>query len=200
MRTLTDIFNDYIVNVYPYQENYYDWYRKADNLRSAIQKAFLSQDEQGKVHPHQARVGRNRLAKASEIALARFDALSVSNFANFDSIHQFVKSVGDEIKGFGLLAAYDIALRIAKYQKCDIKEVHIHAGVSDGAHAMGFDVKDGQTITVDEFPAPLNQLSGDHIENLLCIYKEALSDPCAEVSKTCVRLKSKSILQKSNCR
>jgi len=186
MKTLTAIFNDYKVNVYPHQENYYAWFRKADNLRSAIKKAFLSEDERGKVHGHQALVGRERLAKAAEIALERFDALCVCNFDNFDTIHKFVESVGNEVKGFGRLAAYDIALRIAKYKGCNIEEVHFHAGVTVGARAMGLDVKDGETMTVDQFPAPFNQLSGDHLENLLCIYKDVLSNASAKAGKTCV--------------
>jgi hypothetical protein len=51
---------------------------------------------------------------------------------------------------------------------------------------MGLDVKDGETMTVDQFPAPFNQLSGDHLENLLCIYKNVLSNASAKAGKTCV--------------
>lgn len=41
------------------------------------------------------------VAKAIEIVQERLDALSQSNFDNFDTIHQFVKSVGDGVEGFG---------------------------------------------------------------------------------------------------
>ncbi len=126
------------------------------------------------------------MAKAAEIALARFETLSENNFDNFNTIHQFVKSVGNQVKGFGHLAAYDIALRIAKYQGCDIKEVHFHAGVTVGARAMGFDVKDGEVMSVEQFPAPFNQLSGDHLENLLCIYKNFLANASAKMGKNCL--------------
>ena len=187
MKTYTDIFNDYLVNVLPYQESYYDWFRESDSLKTAIKKAFLSQDKRGKVHGHQARVGRQRLAKAAGIALERFNALSESYFDNFDKIHQFVQSVGAEVSGFGSLAAYDVTLRIAKYQGCDILDVHLHAGVTQGARAMSFDVKDGETLTIDQFPEPFNQLSGDHLENLLCIYKNVLADASAQAGKPCVR-------------
>lgn len=196
MKTLTDIFNDYKVIVYPHQENYYAWFRQADNLSSAIKKAFLSEDKQGKVHKHQSLVGRKRLAKAAEIALARFETLSENNFDNFNTIHQFVKSVGNQVKGFGHLAAYDIALRIAKYQGCDIKEVHLHAGVTVGARAMGFDVKDGEVMSVAQFPVPFNQLSGDHLENLLCIYKNVLANASDKMGKNCVH---QSVLNNDFC-
>jgi len=187
MKTYTDIFNHYLVKVFPAQENYYTWFRESDSLKSAIKRAFLSEDQRGKVHGHQARVGRQRLAKAAGIALERFNALSESYFDNFDKIHQFVQSVGAEVPGFGSLAAYDVSLRIAKYQGCDILDVHLHAGVTQGARAMGFDVKDGETYRVDQFPEPFNQLSGDHLENLLCIYKNVLADASAEAGKPCIR-------------
>ena len=187
MKTYIDVFNYYLVNVLPYQENYYDWFRESNDLRSAIEKAFRSEDQRGKVHGHQARVGRQRLAAAAGIALERFNALSESYFDNFDKIHQFVQSVGAEVSGFGSLAAYDVTLRIAKYQGCDILDVHLHAGVTQGARAMSFDVKDGETLTIDQFPEPFNQLSGDHLENLLCIYKNVLADASAQAGKPCVR-------------
>ncbi|MFL9455650.1 MULTISPECIES: DUF4058 family protein [Nostocales] len=31
-----------------------------------------------------------------------------------------------------------------------------------------------------------NQLSGDHLENLLCIYKDVLANSSAEVGRTCM--------------
>ena len=46
-------------------------------------------------------VGRSRLAQAAEIVVEPFDTLSESNFDYFYTIHQFVKSVGDEVRGFG---------------------------------------------------------------------------------------------------
>ena len=187
MKTYTDIFNDYLVNVFPAQERYYTWFRESDSLKSAIKKAFLSEDQRGKVHGHQARVGRKRLATSAGIALERFNALSESYFDNFDKIYQFVQSVGAEVPGFGSLAAYDVSLRIAKYQGCAILDVYLHAGVTQGARTMGFDVKDGETYRVDQFPKPFNQLSPDHLENLLCIYKNVLADASAKAGKPCVR-------------
>ncbi|NER47692.1 MAG: hypothetical protein F6J86_37195 [Symploca sp. SIO1B1] len=187
MNTYTDIFNEYCNQVFPSQEKYYDWYRESDSLRSAIKKAFLSEDLQKKVHPHQYRVGRQRLEQAAAIALEHFDAISDIHFDNFNQIHQFVQSVAAEVSGFGSLAVYDVALRIAKYQNCDLKEVHLHAGVTVGARAMGFEVKDGDILQVEQFPKPFKQLSGDHLENLLCIYKNRLADASAQGGKPCIR-------------
>ncbi|MDY6785340.1 MAG: hypothetical protein SW833_22790 [Cyanobacteriota bacterium] len=186
METYTDIFNDYLATIFPAQEIYYTWFRESESLKSALEKAFLSEDQRGKVHRHQARVGRRRLAEAAGIALERFNYMSESDFNNFNEIYHFVQSVASEVPGFGSLAVYDVSLRIAKYQGCDILNVHLHAGVSQGARAMGFDVEDGETLRVDQFPEPFNQLSADHLENLLCIYKNVLADAFAKAGKPCV--------------
>ncbi len=129
MTFYTKIYNDYLAKVYPDAEEEYSWYKKADNLRDAVKKAFLSEDEQGKVHSHQHLVGRQRLALATEIALERFDNLGISSFDNFNTIYQFVQSVSTEVHGFGQLATYDTTLRIAKYLGCELQEVYLHAGV-----------------------------------------------------------------------
>ncbi|MBC1236856.1 hypothetical protein [Nostoc sp. 2RC] len=129
MKSYTDVYKDYMADVYRHAEEEYSWYKKADNLRDAVKKAFLSEDEQGKVHSHQHLVGRQRLALATEIALERFDNLGISSFDNFNTIYQFVQSVSAEVHGFGQLATYDTTLRIAKYLGCELQEVYLHAGV-----------------------------------------------------------------------
>jgi hypothetical protein len=192
MKSYTKIYKEYrdhVYGYYGYLEEKYSWYKKADNLRDAVKKAFFSEDEQGKVDSHQHRVGRQRLALAAEIALKHFDAQCISSFENFHSVYQFVESVSYKVKGFGQLATYDVALRIAKYLNLELQEVYLHAGVTVGTRALGFNVKDGDIIVVNQFPAPFNQLSGDHLENLLCIYKDVLANSSDEVGKTCIRPK-----------
>ncbi|WP_445636780.1 hypothetical protein NSTC745_01741 [Nostoc sp. DSM 114161] len=200
MKSYTDVYKDYMADVYPHAEEEYSWYKKADNLRDAVKKAFRSEDECGKVNSHQCLVGRACLAEATEIALKRFDNLGISSFDSFDTIHQFVESVSAEVKHFGPLATYDVALRIAKYLDLELQEVYLHKGVTIGARALGFNVKDGDIMPVEEFPAPFNKLSGDHLENLLCIYKKVLANSSAEVGKTCIRPKTNSsCIRKKGC-
>lgn len=166
-----DIVNNYNKYYKETQECYYQWYSEADNLKSAIKKAFCSENEAGKINNHQCRVGRERLEKAANIALKK---LNYDNFNNFIEIHSFVKAVAQDVKGFGSLATYDVAIRIAKYCKYEVNEVHFHAGTTKGAIAIGINAKEGESMTVDKFPPPFHTLSGDHIENLLCIYKDNL--------------------------
>ncbi|OYD95385.1 hypothetical protein CDG76_10445 [Nostoc sp. 'Peltigera membranacea cyanobiont' 210A] len=192
MKSYTDIYEEYHKNVYLYAEKEYSWYKQADNLKDAIRKAFLSEDEQGKVHPHQRRVGRQRLALAADIALKHLDTQCVIDFDNFNSIYQFVQDVRNKVEGFGELANYDVALRITKYLGFELQEVYLHAGVTIGFRALGLNVKERDIIPVEEFPEPFKQLSGDHLENLLCIYKEVLADSSVEFPKTCICPKTNS--------
>lgn len=187
MKSYNQIYQGYCNHYYHYLENQYSWYRKAESLRDAITKAFHSEDELGKVDNHQRLVGRQRLALAAEIALEYFDTKCIQNSDNFHSIYQFVESVSHQVKGFGQLATYDVALRIAKYLNLELQEVYLHAGVTVGTRALGLKVKNGDILPVNAFPAPFNQLSGDHLENLLCIYKDVLANSANDVGKTCIR-------------
>ncbi|MHC0069057.1 hypothetical protein ACWATR_40370 [Nostoc sp. UIC 10890] len=200
MKSYTDIYEDYHKNVYLYAEKEYSWYKQADNLKDAVRKAFLSEDEQGKVHSHQRRVGRWRLALAADIALKHLDTQCIIDFDNFNSIYQFVQDVRNKVEGFGELANYDVALRITKYLGFELQEVYLHAGVTIGFRALGLNVEERDIIPIEEFPEPFNLLSGDHLENLLCIYKQVLADSSVEFPKTCIYPKTNfSYTKKNGC-
>ncbi|MCC5659379.1 hypothetical protein LC608_20845 [Nostoc sp. XA010] len=200
MKSYTDIYEHYHKNVYLYAEKEYSWYKQADNLKDAVRKAFLSEDEQGKLHSYQRRVGRRRLALAAEIALEDLDTQCTIDFENFNNIYKFVQDVRNKVEGFGELANYDVALRITKYLGFQLQEVYLHAGVTTGFRALGLNVKERDIIPVEEFPEPFKQLSGDHLENLLCIYKEMLDASSVEFPKTCIRPKTNSsCINKNGC-
>ncbi|WP_373525924.1 hypothetical protein [Nostoc sp.] len=194
MKSYTDIFNHYHENFYCRVEEEYSWYKQPGNLRDAVERAFLSINEKGEVEDHQSRYGIPKyLPLAAEIALEHFDTERITGFDNFKTIHQFVHSVRKEVKGFGELATYDVAMRIAHYLGCgELQEVYLHAGVKTGFHALGLKAKNRRIIPVEEFPVPFNQLSEDHLENLLCLYKGMLDGSSVEFPKTCIRPKTNS--------
>lgn len=187
------IYNNYKTKIFDCQEKYYDWYRQANNLLEAIEKAFKSEDKSNKVHGHQCNVGLEVLEQARKKALEKYQEknLSAQDLNTFDNIYKFVNLVRTEIPRFGELAHYDVSLRIAKYQESKypgcgyLTEVYLHRGTFDGAKAVfnagdmaqniqNLDLKEGKKISVTSFPSPLNTLSADHLENLLCIYKHQL--------------------------
>jgi hypothetical protein len=49
--------------------------------------------------------------------------------------------------------------------------VYLHTGAADGAARLGF-AKVLEAIEVAELPAPLQALSPDEIEDVLCMYKD----------------------------
>ena len=192
-------YNEYLKKFFYEREQQYDFYKKADNLRNAMEKAFLSKDEQGNLNRHQYRVGTKRLEEALEKALENFDTKGIPVFKDFNSVYKFVESI--RCKRFGLLTTYDVAVRIAKYLNLEVDKVYLHCGTTLGARACGLKtVRDGDTLSVDEFPAPLNQLSCDHLENFLCLYKHELANISAGVVKSCTTLKSNhSDITKKGC-
>ncbi|MDZ8242295.1 MAG: hypothetical protein RMZ69_35040 [Nostoc sp. ChiQUE01a] len=199
MTSYTDIYNEYHKNVYCCAEEEYSWYKQAENLRHAVRKAFLSEDKCGRVQSHQRRIGRESLALAADIALEHFDTQSIIDFDNFNTIYKFVGNVRNQVYKFGELAHYDVALRISKYLGFELQEVYLHAGVTIGFRALNLNIKNKRIIPVKEFPEPFNQLSGDHIENLLCIYKEVLADSSVEFPKTSICSKTNSSCIITNC-
>ncbi|MEH2091457.1 hypothetical protein [Nostoc sp.] len=200
MKSYTDIYNHYRKNVYPCAEKEYSWYKQADNLRYAVKKAFLSRNEKGEVEDHQARYGIPKcLCLAAKIALEHFDTQCISDFDNFNSIYEFVQGVRNKVEGFGELANYDVALRISQYLGIEVHEVYLHRGTREGFCALRLNIKNRRIVPVEKFPEPFNQLSGDHLENLLCIYKKVLDDPSAEFPKNCIRRKTNSSCINKNC-
>lgn len=194
-------YNEYLEFFYEGRERQYDFYKKADNFIDAVTKAFLSEDEQGNLNRHQYRVGKERLEEALEKALEHFDAKGISDFKDFNSVYKFVESIRWQVNRFGSLTTYDVAVRIGKYLNLEADKVYLHSGTTLGARALGFkNVRDGDTLSVDQFPDPLNQLSGDHLENFLCIFKDDLANISAGVVKSCTTLKSNhSDITKKGC-
>lgn len=205
------IYNGYKTQIFDSQEKYYDWYRQADNLLEAIEKAFKSEDERNKVHGHQCNVGRKVLKQATKKAVETYQEnnLSEKDLNTFEKIYEFV-DYSTVINRFGELAHYDVSLRIAKYQELKypicghLTEVYLHRGTLNGAKAVFYagdmdksiqksNLKEGRKISITSFPHPLNTLSGDHLENLLCIYKQQLKEQkiSGKQLKSCVKPEQK---------
>jgi hypothetical protein len=58
--------------------------------------------------------------------------------------------------------------------------IYLHAGTREGARRLGLDTS-GPTLGVDEIPKGLCALTPREIEDVLCIYKDALSDRASGV-------------------
>lgn len=103
--------------------------KKSNNLEVAIERAFASKDENGKMAEHQWRVGKTVLNNAHN----RFRLLSnLNNCNNFEDIYNLIDQVKE--KRFGILAKYDVALRISFYFKEKLNKDYLPDRVHLTAH------------------------------------------------------------------
>jgi hypothetical protein len=79
------------------------------------------------------------------------------------------------IPGIGELTVYDISQRIGSRFDLEPDRVYLHSGTRVGARALGFDGRRA-SLEVAELPDELTeQLRPRELEDLLCIYKNALA-------------------------
>jgi len=138
----------------------------------SIEYAALAKLPSGKRHPHQYNLKRTVLESVRQQLQA--NAHQLEQGSSFEAIIHVVR--GCAVPGFGELAIYDTALRLAVRLGKRPTAVYLHAGTRKGAVALGLNVKRA-IIPMDELPSPLQKLGSDHAENFLCIYKDQLSKP-----------------------
>lgn len=156
-------------------------YFKRLPLPEAIERAgFL---KNGDVHDHQRLVGKWKLGQASQALIRSIDDLKVCR--SFDELHAFVGKHTRRIERFGVLARYDISLRIGASLGLQPEIVHLHAGTRLGCKALGVLVK-GKTVEMAALPKPVQVLEPLHAENFLCIFKDAFKGSPGRTPKSCV--------------
>lgn len=142
-------------------------------LLSAIQIAAQCKDENGTRDSHQNRIPQLILDEWSNAVAGKVRALRAAS--SFDALYIILKQTN--VKGIGELTIYDSATRIGRYLKKYPERIYLHAGTRTGLRKLMGKVK-GSYLFKNELPPELRQsrLSCSAIENLLCIYKDAL-DP-----------------------
>lgn len=148
-------------------------------------------DEKYKKGPHEWRLPNaqiNGFIKALKAA-----QIETETFNSFDDLYSWV--LKKRTNGFGHLRCYDFSLSYG-YNKGlrPIEFVYIHAGTKTGAKALKdkglLQSEITERIPVKAFPKILQNLGSIHIENLLCIYKDALNgikDITEVKSKNCIK-------------
>jgi hypothetical protein len=171
-RHLNILVRQYQITVHPHFNQELAFYQQLPTIDESIDYAALAKLHNGKRHPHQRRLKRQVLESVRQHLLANKHQLEQSR--SFEDIFQLVR--GGAVSGFGELAIYDTALRLAVRLAKFPMAVYLHAGTRKGAAALGLNV-DRATIPMDELPGPLQKLEPDDAENFLCIYKDRLSKP-----------------------
>lgn len=138
---------------------------------AAVRRACLSVRDDA-LHDHQHRIGHKRMAAAAEFMEPHAGALTSA--ADFAELHDRVAALGAEVDRVGELAVYDIAQRIGWYRDIEPREIYLHCGTRDGAKALVPQLR-GKTMAVDRLPPELHGLTPAQLEDVLCIYKAALT-------------------------
>ena len=148
-------------------------------LLSTIQVATQCKDSDGRRDPHQNRIRKITLDLWSEALTTQVSRIRTAS--SFDQLHSIVK--GAKIDGVGELTIYDSANRIGLFLKIRPDRIYLHAGTRDGLRNLMGSAK-GPYIYKEALPNELQQseLSCSAIENLLCIYKDALDPTLDEKS------------------
>jgi hypothetical protein len=166
--SLNDLVTQYLLDHGPKLDAYLKFFAKPTLLLSdAIERSGLTID--GKVHDHQRLVGRKKLEQVSKALLKNIDTLKACR--SFEELHQLVSDCTRHIDRFGVLARYDISLRIGANLGLRPEIVHLHAGSKKGCKKLGVQIK-GKTVEMSSLPKPIQRLKPHHAENFLCIYKD----------------------------
>ena len=167
--TLADMVDEYLEeygNSYDWEDKW--WGDKNLTWSEAIERAWRSLMENGKMHGHQRRVAH----KLDEgLRISKRDNHQPHNFSDFESVYSWVKSVTDRVRGLGVTTAYDVARRLGAWLSMQPTMVYLHAGAAEGAKKLGIE---GDTVSLNDFPLEIQKLGATHAENFLCVYKNHL--------------------------
>lgn len=170
MLSLKQIVDHYNRNVRHRARAENAWYGKARDIMEGIKRAARCELENGKRHPHQYRIAPSVLKLAEQALLTQAPAIATCE--SFDELHSLVHLRIRPIRGVGELMVYDVTHRIALAKKLVPTKVYLHAGTRKGARALGIR---GVSVDLKVFPDEFQALSAAELEDLLCIYKDALT-------------------------
>jgi hypothetical protein len=180
LKTYRDVVKHFADNWFACLKDEDDWYgENPKNLTAAIERAAMSivrgtkPDGNHKKHSHQRRISPEILKRAAEHLVNQEQ--TIATFTDFDSLLNHIENILNEIKGIGSLTHYDIAARIALYQKLSPENVYLHAGTRTGArHVLGLEYRRCRCVKIDRFPEEFHDLGSFRIETVMCVYKDAL--------------------------
>lgn len=168
-KILADLVNDYLNH---YRDSYHIqaqwWGDQTLNWNAALERAWISRLENGKMHPHQYRVA-SKLEKG--LITSQEDNVDPKSFKTFEELYQWVESITRRVNGLGSMTTYDITQRLGMWLDLSPSVVYLHRGTAKGAEKLKIT---GKTAPLSAFPLEIQKLGVVDAENFLCIYKEYL--------------------------
>ena len=146
------------------------------DIRTTIRRACLS-NSNGKLHPHQRRLGRELLRAFSKEVEKEIRPLGEAT--DFEAVHAIVSMVCQKSWRAGPLLAYDVSLRICRAcGKGEPAYVYLHCGAAEGARSLGIRGEpariQGRRAPLAVFPEPMRKLTTAQAEQFLCVYQNRL--------------------------
>jgi len=170
---MKEIASDYVRNYRTAAERELTYFKLPRTDEKAISRAARCLLPSGRRHSHQRRIPSSVLAEAERRLVENTAALRRAT--SFNELHTLVADLVRPIPGIGELTVYDISQRIGARFDLEPERVYLHSGTRVGARVLGFDGR-RMSIEVAELPDELTaQLRPRELEDLLCIYKDALA-------------------------
>ncbi|MGK7922265.1 MAG: hypothetical protein AB4080_19895 [Trichodesmium sp.] len=144
------------------------WGDRRLDWRNALERAWISKDECGKIHSHQRRVGFDKLSYGLKLSIADDRQ---PHFQRFEQLYEWIESISNRVQGLGEMTTYDVAQRLGMWLELYPTVVYLQRGGSKGAAKLNIR---GKTAPLDAFPQEIQLLGTSHAENFLCIYKDYL--------------------------
>jgi len=166
-QTLVELVRDFRARLGPegpLEDGYLDWMRHSPGLDAAIDRAVRSRKPSGKMHNHQSRVPLKTL-----LTFGRRLKASWVPRESFHDLLTYCQRVAQP--GIGPVTQYDVAQRLGAYLGLEPEYVYLHAGVKQGAQALGIMTKGKEYLTKSELPLAMRALTADECEDFLCVYR-----------------------------
>lgn len=144
--------------------------REMRSIWKVIHHVAFARDENDRCFDHQFRI-RRTVGPEAESRL-RGAAARIRKCESFDQLHALFRSILYGIFGVNEMYVYDAAQRMGAFLGLKPQKVYLHAGVRKGAKALGVNVRGRTSLEIHELPRALRDLSADHLENFLCIYRD----------------------------
>lgn len=162
-----------------YQKNYkerkeeeWNFYKELQTIEQVIKISTKAKNKEGKKLRHQQRIPNAILNTMAEKLISK--KAFFENAVNFQEIIELIEK--ESIKGFGDLAIYDTATRIASKLNIEPEYLYLHAGTREGAKYLGLEWN-SKFLLISDLPVEFQQAIEDkrikikHVEDILCIYK-----------------------------
>jgi hypothetical protein len=138
-------------------------------------KGLIEREGKDICHPHQYRINKAAAEEFSKRLMRNKARLKKATA--FDELFGIIEKFEKDFKGIGPLTIYDTAHRIGCRLGLKPEKVYLHAGTEKGTRALlkGRFKRATKFCNKDELPGELREFSAEHIENILCIYKNSLA-------------------------